>query len=248
MKDEKSKSYIIEPLFEHFNENHDLKPFGYQYLVNSLANIHLKDTNQGAGELLLGKFAWVLVSMSFEVEKEIKDIKNYVGKTWYTGRKGPYYRREFTITDDTGTLYLKGASHSILFDLTDRSVYRQKELPFKSFKEISEFVIDAEPRFKEEHYFTQMTKEIKVLNSYLDPIGHVNNLRYTEFVYNAFSGVEVENIGKISRFDFYFQNELKKDDVFIINKAIENNKVIFEIYNTKANKKAFSLVYTVLKE
>lgn len=248
MKDEKTKIYNIEPLFEHFNENHQLKPYGYQYLINSLANEHLKDTNQGVGTLLLGKYAWVLVSMSFEVLNEIKDKKKYYGKTWFSGRRGPYYRREFIFTDNNSNVYLKGASYSILMDLTDRSVYRQKQLPFKSFPEIKDYLIKFEPRLKETYDMPNNKLPRKVLNSYLDPIGHVNNLRYTEFVYDEFSNILLKNLNNIRRYDLYFQNELKLNDEFIVSENRENNKIIYEIYNTIINKKAFSLVFTLIKE
>lgn len=247
MKNEKLNTYKLEPLFEHFNESHDLKPFGYQHLINALANAHLKDTNQAAGVLLAEKYAWVLVSMSFEVLNNIKEIKTYIGKTWFTERKGPYYRREFMIEDEQGIIYLKGASHSVLLDLNLRSIYRQKKLPFDSFKETKDFLIDCEPRFKNQCDYKTITEEKKVLNSYIDPFGHVNNLRYTEFIYDVLTDDEIKNINDIKRFDLYFHNELTKDNQFIINKSIIHNKKIYEIFNITTNMKAFSIVLTLIK-
>lgn len=248
MKNEKTKVYIIEPLFEHFNENHQLKPYGYQYLVNSLANEHLKDTDQGVGTLLLGRYAWVLVSMSFEVLDEIKEIKEYFGRTWFSGRIGPYYRREFIFEDSNNNVCLKGASYSILMDLTDRSVFRQKELPFKSFPENKEYLINFEPRLKDKYNISDNKLTKTVLNSYLDPIGHVNNLRYTELIYDEFPSTLVKEINNIKRYDLYFHNELKINDEFFVSENRKQNKIIYEIFNTKSNKKAFSSVFTLIKE
>ncbi len=245
---EKKEIYVIEPLFEHFNENHQLKPFGYQHIMNVLANDHLKNTNQPVGALLQGRYVWVLVSMTFEVVKEIKDIKEFYGKTWYAGRKGPYYRREYFIGDENGETYLKGASYSVLLDMTDRSVYRQKELPFKAFMETQEYLVDCEPRFKQDVELKTVTEERSVLNSFIDPVGHVNNLRYTEFIYDAWTNYEVENINKIKRFELYFENELRKNDKFEVRKGEEGGKVVYTIYNNTLDKKAFSLVYTLTKE
>lgn len=247
MKDEKLNTYIIEPLFEHFNEFYNLKPFGYQYLINCLANTHLKDTDQAASALLEKKYAWVLISMSFEIVEEIQEIKKYLGRTWFTEKKGPYYRREFVLEDENGKTYLKGASHSVLLDLNLRSVYRKKELPFESFKETKEFLILCEPRFKKVSDYKIITEERKVLNSYLDPFGHVNNLRYTEFIYDVWSNDEIKNINMIKRFDLYFHNELKKDDQFIIKKSIKSNTLIYEIFNTTTKMKAFNAVFTLIR-
>ena len=248
MKKEQDKTYHIEPLFEHFNENHELKIMGYQHILNNLANNHLKNTNQGVGVVLFGRYAWVLVSMTFEIVKPITKIKTYIGKTWYGGKKGPFYRREYLMYDEDGDVFVKGSSHSILMDLTDRSVYRKKDLPFNELNEVNDYLVSSNARLKENFDFNILFEKRKVLNSHVDALGHVNNLRYTEFIYDAWTNYEVENINKIKRFELYFENELRKNDKFEVRKGEEGGKVVYTIYNNTLDKKAFSLVYTLTKE
>lgn len=242
MKKEQDKTYHIEPLFEHFNENHELKIMGYQHILNNLANNHLKNTNQGVGVVLFGRYAWVLVSMTFEIVKPITKIKTYIGKTWYGGKKGPFYRREYLMYDEDGDVFVKGSSHSILMDLTDRSVYRKKDLPFNELNEVNDYLVSSNARLKENFDFNILFEKRKVLNSHVDALGHVNNLRYSEFIYDEFNIEEVKKLKEIKRVELYFQNELQKNDEFIIKKAVDENRVIFEIFNTLSKQKAFSLI------
>lgn len=241
MKEENKKTYLLEPLFEHFNENHYLKPMGYQHIINSLANEHLKGTNQGIGVVLAGKYVWVLVSMTYQIIKPITKVKAYKGKTWYSGRKGPFFRREYCLYDED-EIIVKAASYSILMDIADRSIYREKQLLFNEYTENKEYLVNCEPRLKESFNFEIVNKERKVLNSYLDPIGHVNNLRYPEFIYDVFTKGEIDNINQITKFELYFQKELQIDETFIIKKVIDSNRKIFEIFNTAKKEKAFSLI------
>lgn len=244
---EKENKYFIEPLFAHFNEGHILKPYGYHHLFNVIANDHLKRTNQGVGVVLAEKYAWVLVSLTFEIIKPIVDLKDFLGKTWYAGRRGPFYRREYLIENEQGTIICQGASYSILMDLSNRTIFRKKELPFKTLKERKEYLIEAEPRFKKDYSYEELTRR-KVLNSHLDPIGHVNNLRYHEYIYDVLTEEEVKNIDKIKKVELYFQKELKKNDNFSINKFIDGNISYYQINNETTNMKAFSLVLHFSKD
>lgn len=241
MIQEKDKTYLIEPLFAHFSEKYILKPYGYHHLLNVLANDHLKQTDQGIGVILTEKYAWVLVSMTIEIVEPIVDLKQLLGKTWYAGRRGPFYRREYLIENQAGKVVSKGASYSILMDMSSRSIFRGKELPFKSLKEVNEQLINAEPRLKSDYAFVEIS-ERQVLNSHLDPLGHVNNLRYHEYIYDALSEEEIEKIDKIKRIELYFQKELQKDDQFSISKFTENNISYYQIHNETTNMKAFTIV------
>lgn len=242
MQNEKDRLYSLEPLFEHFNEHHELKPMGYQHIINILANDHLKNTDQGVGVLLGGKFAWVIVSLTYEIIKPIKELKNLFGKTWYAGRRGPFYRREYLVLDENGDVLVKAGSYSILMDLSNRSIYRNKELPFQLLVENNEYLLECEPRLKEVFDFDEVSKERRVYSSYLDPIGHVNNLRYPEVVYDFFNEEEIKKLGKIKRIEQYFQKELQKDETFVVKKVNLEKRAVFEVFNTETNEKAFTLV------
>ncbi len=246
MKKEFKLTYKITPIYEHFNENNVLKPYGYQHMFNYLANIHLKGTDQGVGVVILNQYAWVLVSFTIEIIKPITKIEEFIGRTWFSGNIGPYYRREYELKNDKDEIVAVASSFSVLLDMESRSVYRQKELPFKKLEEIKVFLTDAKTRYRENHNFLDVDRR-KVYNSHLDNLGHVNNLRYTEFVYDVFDDYDVKNLLNINKFELYFHKEMKLNHEFSIEKAEQLNKSVFNINNLSSNEKAFSLVFYYTK-
>lgn len=242
MKNELEKVYKISPLFEHFNEKNILKPFGYQHMFNYVANTHLKDTNQGVGVVIDNRYAWVLVSFTMEIYQAVSELVSFNGRTWFTGNTGPYYRREYELKDDNGELVAVAASYSVLLDMETRTVYRQKELPFEKLTEININLLEAKTRFRENEEFDQIHGR-KVYNSHLDNLGHVNNLRYTEYIYDAFTEEEVELLPFMNKYELYFHNEMKLNNEFSVEKHTSSNKMIFNINNKSLNEKAFSAVF-----
>ena len=49
----------------------------------------------------------------------------------------------------------------------------------------------------------------KVYNSHMDSLGHVNNICYGKFAYDALSETECMNMHNLKRIDLYFRSELK---------------------------------------
>lgn len=242
MKDETFKKYEIKPLFEHFNEKHILKPYGYQHMFNYLANIHLSDTDQGVGVIIENQYAWVLVSFTIEIKKPITEIKPFIGRTWFSGNVGPYYRREYEIKNQKDETIAVASSFSVLLDMKTRSVYRQKELPFEKLKEHQIYLTEAQTRFRLRLDYDLINTR-KVYNSHLDSLGHVNNLRYAEYIYDAFSEEEVNNLKNINKMELYFHHEMKLNHEFTVERSKTLDNTIFSITNKSLNVKAFSIVF-----
>lgn len=237
---ESEENYEIVPLFEHFNENSILKPYGYQYLFNCLATKHLKDTDQGIGVIIQEKYAWVVVSMAFEIIKPIKEDAPLKGTTWYAGSRGPFYRREYLIKDELDVV-VKGSTYSVLLDLENRSIYRKRTLPFEELPITEKHLLDLKTRLNIDVELDKHQKRV-VYNSHLDLFGHVNNMRYTEYVYDSLNKEEINNLEKVYKVEMFFHKELQKNDEFVIKKANQNNKLFFQIDNVVTNQKAFSLI------
>ena len=70
--------------------------------------------------------------------------------TWYSQRKGPYYRRELIFYNDKNDIMFKGSTFSILMNVKDRSVFRKKELPFSLTTPYPKYCVEASPHFRDE--------------------------------------------------------------------------------------------------
>lgn len=241
MANEKDLVYEAETELSELNENNLLKPYGYQTLFAQLVEKHLARIRSNVAVTMEYNLAWVFRSLSFELVKPVVGCVKLYGSTWYSQRKGPYFRREFLFRSQEGELMFQGSSYSILMDVEKRTVYRKKEIPFRLPEPTGEFTMEAAPAFKTQAEFTKAA-ERKVLNSYIDCLGHVNNCRYGEFAYDALTEEECQHLDKLKRMDFFFTHELRNREVFSILKAREDGKILIRGFNDAKETASFEVI------
>ncbi len=239
---EKDYIYEINNELSDLNRNNILKPYGYQKLIGQVVDRHLNKTDFSMDRIMKYGLAWAFVSLSIEIIKPVEGISKLNAQTWYSQHKGPFFRREFVFKNVNGEILFRGATFSVLLDLDKRTIYRKKELPFDMIEQNKVFIIEASPTIKINSKFTKVD-ERKVYKSYIDRLGHVNNTRYGEFAYDAFTDDEYLNLRSIKRIDLYFKSELKHKDTFSILKAYENNKIIVQGYNNTKSDISFDIVF-----
>lgn len=232
------RKYNVKLNIEDF-DIHGFKLHGYSRVLSSMAFEHLKDTEQGIGVLIKDRYAWVLISMKIKVNKRLEEQVDLQGSTWYSGQRGPYYRREFKIANDFCDM--DAASYSILMDMHDRSVYRKKELPFEKLDETLTHLVDINTSFRDKVEHTELSRR-KVSNSHLDVLGHCNHLRYLEFIYDAMSVEEIKNIKNYNVLELYFQKEMLLGDEFTVSRGSFEDKLVYVISNLTNKERAFTLV------
>lgn len=240
MNNEKDFSYELYVDVQLLNEYQTLKPHAYQTLFGSLADTHLTNFNLNVDTTMKHNLAWALISLSVEIEKNVDKPMKLYGKTWHSEKKGPFFRREYLFTNEQGETMFKGSSYSVLLDVTTRTIYRKKELPFFVDKPFEETTITAAPSFKDKHVYDRVHERI-AFSSFIDCLGHVNNCRYGEFAYDALNELECANIINLKRMDIYFLSELRKNDIFTVLKASENNKIFVRGHNNSKNDISFDV-------
>lgn len=217
---EKEHAFIheLDVEFAALNEYGILKPSAYQALFAQLAERHLAVYRADSNETLQFGLSWALIGISIEVGRPIDRCMRLYASTWYSGRTGPYFRRELLFRDEAGAIRFQGSTFSVLLDVANRTVYRKKELPFPLTEPRPVHCIDAEPRFRPEGHFP--AGEIRqVRNSDIDNLGHMNNRRYGDLAYDALEDREIRALAGLSRLDFHFVSELRKGDSVAIAKV-----------------------------
>lgn len=228
MNREKEQVYELEIPVSDLNETHGLKPYGYQKLFAQAADRHLEFLDLSVDQTMKYGLAWALISLSLEVVRPVRGVGKLYARTWYSQKKGPYFRREMEMLTPQGETAINGVTYSVLLDLEKRSIYRGKELPFPLDPPVEEFLIEATPSFKKHAKVPiKQVEERIVRGSYLDCLGHVNNCRYGEFCYDALSQEEQNCFSDIRRMDFYFLSELRRDDRFVMGKGYTQGGEIF---------------------
>ncbi len=239
---EQNKTYDIELEFSLFGANGCLQPSGYQYIMNSVADKHLRTVDLNFEKILETGLSWVLLSMTVDVLQPIDDrLSKLVGTTWYSGRKGVFFRREINVAKEDGTPVFHCATYSTLLDMKKRSIFRGRELPFEMMEPTDKLLVDAVPTFKEKHDFEKGVSR-NVQRSYIDGVGHVNNGRYGEFCFDALTDSEAAT-EKLRRMEIYFVSEMRLGETFAVGKAYDNEKIILQGYNETQEKPAFYGVF-----
>jgi len=220
-------------------DKYGLKLYNYLKIVTKLSYEHLKQTDQGINVIIKDKYAWAVIAMKLHILKPLKQLVNLTGKTWYAGKRGPFYRREYEIFLN-GKQMMVGGSYSVLLNVIDRSVYRKRELPFEELIMTDKQLCEIETSFKEEISYTFL-KEGKILEEHIDALGHTNHLNYMKFIYESLDDDLIKEVNTYNTLDLFFQKEMIKDDVFTVNKGYLNNNLVFQIYNKTNGEVAFTL-------
>lgn len=239
---EKDYIYEISSETSDLNQNNILKPYAYQKLLGQVVDWHLSKMKLNIGEVMKHSLAWAFVSLSIEIARPVEGIRKMHGQTWHSQRKGPFFRREFVFKDENGQSLFQGSSFSVLIDLDKRTIYRKRQLPFYVHEPEEDFAIEASPTVNIDLDFEKIDQR-KVYNSYIDCLGHVNNICYGEFAYDALSQAECDNLHNLKRIDLYFKSELRNGDKFSILKAYDNNKIFVRGYNESKNEVTFDIVF-----
>ncbi len=208
------------------NENNVFTPVGYQRMLIDVVERHFAFVGADEHTLLAKGISWVLLSMTAEKRSEIKPSESLTARTWISGKSGFTYRREIAVFHEDGTLALVGALFFAMIDLEKRRICRNPELYAKEPEEFGEELLKAESRIKENVSDWETKEILTVRPSWLDAVGHVNNVRYFEMAYDALSEEEREKMEELNRFEMYFIGELHKEEKVILRCKKEKNMVM----------------------
>lgn len=240
MKSEKDHVYELLSTASYLNQYHQLKPYAYQVLFEQMAEQHLFQLNLNVDSTMEHGLAWALISMSVEIRTPIEKSMTLYGNTWYSQHKGPYFRRELLFKDGNGRIMFQGSTFSVLLDIEKRSVFRKKEVPFPMHEPTEIFLLEASPGFKLEADLTSIQERV-VQPSHIDCLGHVNNCRYGEFVYDAFSDEEQQKLNDLKRMDINFLSELRAGDHFTMKKTHSENQILVQGFNKTKDDVSFNI-------
>lgn len=191
-----------------YNQKGIFYPASIQRMAFSMISSHLKHLQMDNSELNRKYgIAWVLVSFCAEICRPLLPTEIFEGRTWHVSAKPPIFRRDFLISDSKGSV-VKGATYSTLVHIetrricTDRALLRNMEL------ENGDPILQATHRAPMLPVDSEDAGQRTVLPSWIDGVGHVNNLRYPEMAYDTLTTDERLKVDCFRRMDVWFQHEL----------------------------------------
>ena len=218
------------------NEYGAVNPMAYQQLFISMYEQFMTRNNVEVSTLIAKyNVSWVLLAMSAEIEKRIHPGEHLQASVRNTNRRGPIFRRDIEIQDSDGQVAVRAAKFLTVLDLDTRRISRNESIlrslemdeDSETFPAQSRTVYD-EKDFEFRHIRT-------VHPSWIDELGHTNNVRYGEMSYDAISEEKRMRFANLKRMELFFFHELKRDEqVEIWTRETENEALVLGISKVDA--------------
>ncbi|MCL2041403.1 MAG: thioesterase [Bacteroidales bacterium] len=175
------------------------------------AAIHNADDNGfGLSRLNEMKATWTLIRLAVEMEAFPRQYDEITVDTWVEKVEQIMTTRNFVIRNRVGEVLGKASSHWVMIDVETRRI---KDLT--SVEGIRQYADDTpvleEKPAKLPHIEGVLKDSFKVKYSAIDVNGHVNSLRYIEWICNCFS-LETHREKTIKRFDINYLHEILFDE------------------------------------
>lgn len=180
-----------------------IKPSAVLDLFQEVAGTHANELGVGFDDLLKKELLWVLVKVKFKIENDIKEHQKVTVKTWPLPAGRVTLQREYLIEDQNGNTLVKGTSEWVTVHSEKRRI-----LPPNNVYPLEEYCEDRmfEEKLVKVSDFTESKASLEVNPQFcdLDRNGHVNNIRYADYVLNALKPSEQ----KIRQFQIDFHREI----------------------------------------
>ena len=241
---ESDQKYVLRSEMGDLNEAGWLKPNGYLRLFNQLMEEHFNALGLRQERAMAQKLAWVLIAFTLEIDRPVKGTERLIANTWYSGREGISFRRECTFKDEAGTLRFQGSCFFVLMNLDERSLYRDPNLPFDFLEPEEAYTVAAVPSPRVKGDF-KWVEDRQVRSSEIDCLGHVNNIRYGEYAYDALTEKERRKLDHLQRMEIYFLGELHPGNRVTVLKDGSPEEIRIRGLNESAGKVSFDCIFTV---
>ena len=202
-------------------------PSAYQRMIMAMIEEHLDVLKIGEKELMENHgISWVLLSSSIELKKRISPTDSIIGATWHSGGRVPSFRRDFTFSDKSGDVIAVGATVSTLFDHATRKLCLDRKKLSVVDLDAGEVALQMLDRKMERPLDPVFIETRRVRPSMTDGVGHVNNTKYADYVYDAMTIEERTRLYALSAMDIWFNYELREGDTFSIYKFMPNDSTL----------------------
>jgi len=192
---------------------------------------HAENLGVGREDMARTGQAWILSRMSVKVDRRPMYRDTVTVRSWPRGFEKLFAMRNFEIKDDSGESVIFGRSGWLIVDMEKRRPLRPQTvmdmLPQNEGLETFTPEENAACGLAEKNNL-QKAAERKALYTDLDYNGHVNNVRYIQWIEDTLDLSLLEKTGKL-RLDINYLNEiLAGEKTDILSAKIADNAYAFE--------------------
>lgn len=224
----RSYSFQIQPQYVDFQFRATMAALGD--ILLTAAGFNADDNGFGLRRLHELEYAWVLSRMAIEMKRFPEQYENIQVETWIEDVGRANITRNFCIRDEKNEIIGNACSIWVMFDMKTR---RAKDL--QTLEGIHTFANGEAGLIEKPVRLGSVEGEdydgFKVKYSDIDINGHVNSIRYIQWISDCFS-LDCYRKCSVKRFEINYVNEMLFDDyVDIVGHEIEQGDFRFEIRN-----------------
>lgn len=188
-----------------------LSPRALCAYLQEVAGRHAEQLGVSMERLGEGGLAWVLRRLRLELRRGISERERLEVTTWPSGADGVLARREFELRDASGEAAGVASSQWVVVDVAARTVVRLPPavLALEPATRAATLTLDRRPLPSAELWALQAP--VVVRRGDLDVVGHVNNTRYVEWLWESLPD-EVWSGRRLTWLEIVFLGEARHGD------------------------------------
>lgn len=209
--------------------------------MQEMAAVHAQKLKLGFHDMIKENRAWVLAQMLIRMEQLPAFQETIRVKTWSNGPDGRFALRDFEISNANGDIIGRASSSWLVIDIKEKSICRLDNY-FKDYKyEEIQYALDRKPGRVKPLNNNEIGGSLEVKFSDLDINGHVNNVRYIDFILDHFPyNFRMEN--QLYEIEMNFLKESKNgQEIQILHKEIKpESEYLHTLFNKSEERPSFS--------
>lgn len=186
-----------------FDRRMDLQPAAVLDFFQDVAGEHARALGIGREEMAGRELAWVIVKARYRILRMPKQFDRVRVSTWPLPPRRSIFQREYRMDDAAGNPLVLGSSEWVVIHTARRRLVPVGDVyPLDEFLDVRNF----EDGFSRLHDFDGGTpSSVMPQFSDLDTNGHVNNIKYANYIMNALSPTAAE---RITDFEIEYHREV----------------------------------------
>ncbi|HNS30560.1 MAG TPA: thioesterase [Tenuifilaceae bacterium] len=212
------------------------------HLFQEIAWEHAKLNQFGYENLQEHGFFWVLSRVKVEIDQLPRWTEAFSLKTWPSGIEGPFALRDFVVSDEWGKRLVNATSSWLIVDVKSRRPQRPDVL-FSRFplEDVERATSVNAPRLPIPQEAVMRSYDLVTRISDIDVNMHVNNTRYIEWAFNAFSQEEFKDF-TVKKIDINYLSECFFGDNVTIQLIDLHNHEFGVLITRKSDRKHLAVV------
>lgn len=209
--------------------------------MQEIATIHANVLKLGFHDMIKENRAWVLAQMLIRIDRFPPIHETFTIKTWSNGPDGRFALRDFEFLDKHNNVIGAASSTWFVVDITEKRICRLDNY-FKGYEYNNKvLVLNRQPERIKPFEESELKHEIGVNYSDLDINGHLNNVRYIDFILDMFTD-QFRLDHDIQEIEMNFLKESKSGDQLSgkIKKGKDEMEYLHTLLNETAGKPSFT--------